>query len=125
VSDFYDKAGKRLDLIAWARLREKLEYRLVGHFQDERVEILTLWMGIDRDWEKTGPPLIFETSIHVFPGSDVAPEFDGERYYWRTEKEAKEGHEVVVACYRDGIHPDFPVRAVREKYSSPAQETLQ
>jgi len=113
---YYDMDGKPIDFPTWKKLFNDVPGRQIAEFVDARLRISTMWMGCDQN-PSGSRPLIFETMIFVNEGADVAPEFDQSYWWWHTKEEAKEGHDVVVHCYREGIDPEGPVRALREKHS--------
>jgi hypothetical protein len=86
---------------------------IVAQFEDDRIRISTVWTGnvMMPDEE----PLIFETM--TLGKKTVANEYDLCSWHWRTEGEAKQGHEILVACYQDGIDPDESMEAVRDQFS--------
>jgi hypothetical protein len=114
-TNFYDREGNILTggELAWGPLFEDIDYRRVAEFKDERVRISTVWVGLDQNYGGDRP-LIFETMI--FAGPDVLPEFHEMKFLWGSEAEAQEGHDVLIHCYREGIDPEIPIRAVKEKY---------
>lgn len=87
MSNYYDKAGKPIDMMTWVRLFEDREYKVIEKTPVGALEVSTVWLGSDHDFSGKGPPIIFETL--VFPDCE-----DGERYC--TETEAREGHARYV-----------------------------
>jgi hypothetical protein len=92
LNGYYDKQGNPIDLWRWGELHEDLDYIVVEKtplmYNDEPVEVSTVWLGINHQWGE-GPPIIFETM--VFGGPD-----DGDQWRYSTEKEARDGHAVIV-----------------------------
>jgi hypothetical protein len=119
LSGFYDKDGRAIDLMTWARLREDPDYAVVALFKDTSITISTLWHGVDYDYLGAGAPMIFETKIFGEASAYVSPKLQEAQWRWQTEAEAKEGHDVLVDCYRNRIDPNEPVRAVRERHAGP------
>jgi hypothetical protein len=113
---YYDIDGQPIDMMTWAKLLEDFPGRQIGEFADERLRISTVWLGLDHNRRCGGRPLIFETMIFLKEGADVAPEFNEAQWRWHTKEEAKDGHDTLVHCYREGIDPEGPIRAVREKH---------
>lgn len=89
MTDWYDKGGRPLDLMEWARLFEDHAYRRVAEDQIGEVRISTVWLGLNHRHMFPGPPLIFETMI--FGG-----EGDGEVWRYSTLEQAIAGHRAVV-----------------------------
>ena len=44
---FFDRNGKPVELLEWAELMQDVEYIQVAFFEDERIQISTVWRGID------------------------------------------------------------------------------
>ncbi len=92
MSQRYDRQGKVLDLMEWARIFEDPEYKRVAETTlPDGTWVSTVWLGLDHQYGD-GPPLIFETM--VFQDKDNLDERDQERY--STEAEALAGHEAMV-----------------------------
>jgi hypothetical protein len=93
MTDKYDRNGKPLELMEWAKLMENTEYKIVAQNQLANGKFVsTVWLGLDHDFTMKGPPLIFETM--VFPERGDFHELDVRRY--STETEAKQGHVRMV-----------------------------
>lgn len=112
---FYDKSAKRISREEWSMFFDNRKYAQIGHYEDDRIRISTVWLGLNHNYFG-GAPLIFETMTFVKDRSDISDQFDQLQWRWRTEDEAKEGHETLVKCYHEGIDPEGPMQAVREKY---------
>lgn len=61
---YYDKEGKPLKLLEWAKLNEDRSYKRIRSTKGETHWVSTVWLGLDHAF-MGGPPLIFETM--VFP----------------------------------------------------------
>jgi hypothetical protein len=95
---YYDREGKPLELLEWARLLEDNAYKRVARdVLDNGRVVSTVWLGLGHNLGTYGPPLIFETM--VFPPHDEEHLFDDELECGRyaTEEEAREGHARMVA----------------------------
>ncbi len=58
----------------------------------------TVFLGLDHNFDREGPPLIFETMLfYRVPGQDWLC------VRYATEKEAKENHDKLAREYRSGI----------------------
>jgi hypothetical protein len=98
VIGYYDKDGKPIDFIQYARLMENGEYRRValtdvgnGFF------VSTVWFGLDYSYG--GPPLVFETMVFHQLG-ETDPEFDDYQRRYSTLEEALKGHAETVELTR-------------------------
>ena len=96
MTDFYDREGKPLALLEWARKFEDQEYKQVSltRVSGDRF-ISTIWLGFNqgvRLHEPIGPHHIFETALLGWGG---VIEVNGR---WDTEAEALEGHSIAVAA---------------------------
>ena len=80
------------DLMTWARFFEDIDNRRVANDFIGKIQISTVFLGIDHNFGK-GKPLLFETMI--FGG-----EKDGEQYRWHTWKEAEEGHKKILTTLK-------------------------
>ena len=89
----YDKFGREIDLEAFFKLKGDLLYKIVARHETIGKIVSTVWHGRnERDDE--GQPLIFETRIFDWDGSDEL---------WKkysTQDEALEGHVAAVTQIR-------------------------
>ena len=93
----YDKNGKPMGLLEWAKLLEDTSYQRVAEdILPNGTWVSTVWLGLDHSFPGTRPPIIFETM--VFPGRGGEGELGAARY--STEQEAKDGHKAMVAKWR-------------------------
>jgi hypothetical protein len=65
------------------------EDRIVGKTEIGNVEVSTVFLGIDHNFLKVGPPLLFETMIF---GGDL----DGYQKRFSTWEEAEQGHKAAI-----------------------------
>jgi hypothetical protein len=93
VPSYYSRAGEPITLAEWATAFEDFEAKRVAKTTVGDAEVSTVWLGLDHQFGD-GPPLIFETMI--FGG-----EHDQEQSRYSTEKQAREGHERIVAVLRE------------------------
>ena len=54
---FFDRNLKPVDLLEWAELMQDGEYIQVAFFEDERIQISTVWRGIDTNYRGDGAPI--------------------------------------------------------------------
>jgi hypothetical protein len=103
---YYDRQGKTLCLMCWAKRREdrpdyprgymRVAETILGLGSEDEVRISTVWIGMDMNYARIGPPIIFETMI--FGGA-----LDENMWRYATEDEAVEGHRVAVALVRAAL----------------------
>lgn len=89
MSRYFDRQGRPMGLMEWARAFEKNENKIVLQEKIGNVMISTVWLGLDHQFGH-GPPLIFETMIF---GGD----HDEEQWRYSTEAEAMDGHRAAVS----------------------------
>src|SRR5258708_36842263 len=92
MAEYYDRQGRPMELMEWAKLHEDPENRMSYKRIAETTLpngrwVSTVWLGIDHSFGG-GPPLIFETM--VFDTKETMKEEDCDRY--STEAEAIAGH---------------------------------
>ena len=77
------------DVLEWASWFETAE-RVVRQTRiDEHLVVSTVFLGLDHNYTRTGPPLLFETMVFRHGSGD-------ETRRYSTWEEADEGHEEVV-----------------------------
>jgi hypothetical protein len=96
---YYNKEGKEIALLEWAKLFEDKSYQIIK--QDKLVNglhVSTVWLGLDHSFDIIGhgKPLIFETM--VFPKRSYG-ELDCERC--STLKQAIAIHNLM--CWKWGL----------------------
>lgn len=101
---YYDRQGRPVEAMAWARLLESGDdYRRVEFTEVGGYDVSTVWLGIDHAFGG-GPPLIFETMIFTrCPGEGVIEPEGALRYV--SESDARLGHADVVAALRAQLAP--------------------
>lgn len=92
-----DKQGNPIPPERWGQLHDDEGYMRVGSDHICGVWVSTVWVGIDMNYTRQGPPIPFETM--VFSKFDY---LDLECWRYATEEEAREGHQTVVNALRDG-----------------------
>jgi hypothetical protein len=103
VIEYYDRDGVPMSRSAWSAKFGDYEYKRVAmETFDGGVEVSTVWLGLNHQWNPDAPPEIFETM--VFGGK-----LDGEQWRYATEEQAMKGHAIVVqlvlAAYAPGADP--------------------
>jgi hypothetical protein len=102
---YYDRKGRPMDMMAWAQQHEDYDCRTVAQHWVRGWMVSTVWLGIDHNFTRQGPPVIFETM--VFPPGDeagghgVTSDEYCERY--STEEAAQAGHDRALAWIVDKI----------------------
>jgi hypothetical protein len=84
------------DVVEWARWYDKADRRVAdwqGTVNGQDVRVSTVFLGIDHDFSKDGPPILFETM--VFGG-----ERDQEQERYATWEEAEDGHAKFVSLMK-------------------------
>ena len=97
----YNKQGKKIDLLTWAKLLEKKGYKRVAETTLKNGKyISTIWLGLDHNFFIGGPPLMFETM--VFESKHKRRKILGKlgddlsTIRYSTLKQAKAGHKKAV-----------------------------
>lgn len=89
MSEYYDRQGNPLTMLEWAtRFETRTDKRVAETTLPNGRWVSTVWLGLNHNHARTGPPLIFETM--VFPKEGEYGELDCDRY--STEAEALAGH---------------------------------
>lgn len=94
---YFDRNGQPMTLHEWARRCGDLDYERVALYEDGKIRISTVWLGLDHRYDDDGPPLIFETMS--FPAGTWA---ETGCWRWATEAEALAGHGRIVSAYLAG-----------------------
>lgn len=97
---FYDKQGKPLAIERADELLGDMKYKQVALDKIGPYVVSTVWLGVDHGWDRDRPPVIFETMVF---GPHYIGEIDVTRY--RTEDEARTGHEEVCTLVRATYQP--------------------
>jgi hypothetical protein len=64
---------------------------------DQRVS--TVFLHFDHGWLDEADPVLFETMIFGGP-------YDGDMWRYSTWEQAKDGHDYIVHCLKNGINPN-------------------
>lgn len=93
MADYYDRDGRSMTLLEWARSYEARtdKKRVAETTLPDGRWVSTVWLGANHQFG-SGPPLIFETM--VFSSQEDMQEEDCDRY--STEAEARAGHQAMV-----------------------------
>jgi hypothetical protein len=103
-----DKEGNPIDALTWGRLHEDESYMRIGSdsLLGNSIWVSTVWLGINHNFSRQGPPILFETMVFAKHGMMI--DLYCQRY--STEDEAKEGHAFTVMVMSD---PDWLLAQTR------------
>jgi hypothetical protein len=119
---YFDRAGKGISLLEWAKLSDDSSYKFVRRelIEDDgpAAWVITIWMGYDPySVEAVVPERNFETKVFVpvDPGRPGAMKLDDTTLRWtasdafeskgyRTEAAALEGHTHLADAVRGSFH---------------------
>ncbi len=96
MGEFYDRKGRPMELMEWARAVES-DGKVVAQDTIDDQRVSTVWLGLDHRSDD-GPPLIFETMIFGGPHDQYCDRYS-------TEEMALAGHNRTVAALREGRDP--------------------
>ena len=96
MSEFYDRKGRPMELMEWAKAFES-DDRRVGKDTIDGQRVSTVWLGIDHSFGE-GPSLIFETMIFGGPHDQYCDRYSN-------EEAALAGHNRTVTAIREGRDP--------------------
>jgi hypothetical protein len=110
---WFDRQGQPIDSEAANRLLGDIAYSRVARTEITsssdpivKIEVSTVWLGVNYNFTEDGPPIIFETM--VFGGDE---DQDHMMWRWSTEAEARAGHADVVT----GIAATIPDEQIRDE----------
>lgn len=96
------------DYFKWAQWFEtSMPARIVGHTQVGAWAISTVFLGLDHNFSRQGPPILFETMAFGPDGAD-----GDEQQRWATYSDAVAGHRRWVEEYRAKQGPDIDVHEI-------------
>jgi|ERR1700679_500410 len=67
---YFNKKGEPISLIEFSILFENFQYKIIKQENVGKYFVSTVWLGIDMNYRKDGPPLIFETMIFMNDEND-------------------------------------------------------
>lgn len=114
---YYDRQGKPIGMMDWARKHEDYDYRTVAQHWVRGWMVSTVWLGLDHNFTRSGPPVIFETMIFApkdvtvgredwEDGGDASgtlPDLDRYQDRYATEEAAQAGHDRALAAMVDQL----------------------
>lgn len=89
---YFDRKGNPLTCLDWGDKFSDREYQVVKQETIGKYLISTVWVGLNMNMFRDGPPLIFETMI-FFEQAGNKNELCGYQERYSTEEEALIGHE--------------------------------
>lgn len=107
--NYYDRAGKPIELADFGKNIEDKDYQVVQQDYTKRKKfwVSTVWLGLDHDftWDSSkGPnpnPIIFETMVFRQRRGKRRQSNDIAQRRWTTEAEARAGHIDALAEWND------------------------
>jgi hypothetical protein len=97
MSYFFDRQGVPLTMERANDLLGDREYVRVASHAEAGCWVSTVWLGMNMNHLRIGPPLLFETMI-------FGPVMDRYQWRWPTEAAALAGHDQIVMHLRAEIH---------------------
>lgn len=92
-SRWYDRNGEPIPVLVASEYLGDEDYKRVAQdmfiYDDEPVQVSTVWLGLDHNWWPDRPSLIFETMI--FGGK-----LDLQQWRYSTEEQALAGHQDAL-----------------------------
>ena len=92
---YYAMNGRPMTQAEWSHALSR--YKHVGwtelRVRGLRLEVSTVWLGLDHNWSRHGPPLIFETMVFVSPRRIP---FEDLMCRYSTLAQAQAGHVMMV-----------------------------
>lgn len=102
-SFYFDRQGKELELMDWAKRVKDEQYRRIGEDQLKEYLVSTVWVGLNMNLCRN-PALIFETMIFCKNENDDLYLYQ-DRY--STEEQAIEGHAKAVSLVKDKLDKEL------------------
>jgi hypothetical protein len=120
---YFDRRGRPIGPAEWARKHADREYSVVAQHWVRGWMVSTVWLGLNHNFTRQGPPIIFETMIFApkdatigregegwEAGEDAfgtdAPDLDQYQERYPTETAAQAGHDRALAAMIDQLGAD-------------------
>lgn len=101
---YFDREGKPMELLDWARLCEDHDYKIVKQEEVGKYFVSTIWVGLNMSFWKEALIKIFETMILLIDDDDKSDDpIKGYQDRYSTEAEALEGHAKAVQIAKGEI----------------------
>lgn len=99
---YYDKHGKPLKLMEWAKLLENFDYKVIKQefTPDNKYWVSTVWLGLDHGFGN-GAPLIFETMVFENKWRWTKPDklFNMKPFKYREEQDVERYSTLIAAIH--------------------------
>lgn len=105
---YVDVDGNELTQEQWVALFEVKHttgYGRIGVTEYDGVAVSTVWLGLNHNWDRSGPPHIFETMVF---GAPDGSEWDGYQVRYSTKEQAAAGHAELCSMVFRGVLVDVP-----------------
>jgi len=102
---YYDREGKSMSNWEWCGYCCDFEYKIIKQTTYGDFFVSTVWLGLDHDFLKKGPPIIFETMIFI--NNDREHELDGYMDRYSTEVSAILGHKKACKLANKAADKDL------------------
>jgi hypothetical protein len=104
MSQYFDPDGKPMTVEEWAAMFERRSTDPDTSWWRKQTEVAgvqvsTVWLGLNHQWNPDEPPLIWETMIFGDEGDS------GDQWRYTSREEAFADHDRIVACLREGRKP--------------------
>jgi hypothetical protein len=114
---YYDRDGNPCDMETWVAQFEDINGRIIGRTEFEvvghgTVLISTVWLGLDHNFLRLGPPYLWETMVFgsLTPGDEQDERDYTARYASRAEAEAGHGGtELVIIAELEAAGAEYTV----------------
>lgn len=111
---YFNRKGEPIGIEEAGRLSMDLAYKVVAQedvltSDGDLLWVSTVWLGLNHNYFRDGPPLIFETMVFQ-EGMD-----DEYLQRYPTEESALEGHRFVVHALKEGLSLYDDVDAEEER----------
>lgn len=93
---FFDKNGELIDVYQFETLFADMDYRRIGLDHVGPYHVSTVWLGINYNFSRQGPPIIFETMVFVGVEADDPLGMDMFIERYATEEQARQGHADLI-----------------------------
>jgi hypothetical protein len=108
--NMYDREGNPISMQRFGELLADPSYKILIQTQLGGLLISTVWIGLDMNFMREGPPIIFESM--VFDQNEKEPDTLGEgveQIRYATEAEALAGHHRLVGEYTKLLDVDTTI----------------
>jgi hypothetical protein len=133
---YFDRQGRPMEMLDWAQKHEDDDYRTVAQHWVRGWMVSTVWIGINHNFTRQGPPVIFETMIFApkdvtvgredwEDGDDAAgtmADLDQYQERYATEAAAQAGHDRALAAMVNQLGGEAAMDVISAaQFSDPAE----